>query len=692
MNRMLLVTLAASTMFQPVTRSLAEDLSDDLTSMNILDRIVVSTGTAKVAIDTPQAVTVLNQEDIDEAQPDTLGDLFKFVPGVTATGADSALGQSFNIRGIGSAESTGESKIIMQVDGVNKFYEQYRMGSYFLDPELLKSVEVLRGPASSTLYGAGALGGVVSMTTKDASDFLKEGQTWAAKAKVSASSNNSGVTTTGTYATRIGDAFEVLASGSFRRTSDYQDGDGNEIDGTGNAALSGLINARYRFGDDLEQYVRLSGMQFYSDGDNQRFIQTGASGYDWGDIDRTVSDTTLAVEYGNPFNGNRWLDMKVNLGFSDTTVEQENYDEIYAASFGNDSDYGYRTYSAKVENTSDLSTSDFFQTFLTVGSEYSHQERTASMIYGGTSSSIGYHPEGTQQKISGFSQSEMIFGDRLTVIPGIRYDYYMNEPGSGSSGGDETQGAVSPKLAAMVSVTDYLSVFGSVAYTERAATLDELYSSSAESRRGSVVIPARTASLDLDPEKSTNIEGGFAVNFSNLFGEDRLTAKFTAFQNNVRDLIEENTSGPTYYHNVSKAKLYGVEVEANYVSDLFFARAAYSATRGKNETTGEALDTVAADTLSTSVGFTIPQRDLKLAWDSVYAADQKRVSSSGAATGGYGVHGISASWTPDEGTFAGIETRFAVENVFDRGYREHLSNEEASGRTFKLTLSKSFGG
>ncbi|WP_319413154.1 TonB-dependent receptor domain-containing protein [uncultured Cohaesibacter sp.] len=692
MSRMLLVALAASTMFQPVGKSLAQDASEEVNSANVLDRIVVSAGTAKVAIDTPQAVTVLNQEDIDEAQPDTLGDLFKFVPGVTATGADSALGQSFNIRGIGSAESTGESKIIMQIDGVNKFYEQYRMGSYFLDPELLKSVEVLRGPASSTLYGSGALGGVVSMTTKDASDFLKEGQTWAAKAKLSGSSNNEGLTTSGTYATRIGEAFEVLASGSWRRTSDYEDGDGNEIDGTGNAALSGLVNAKYRFGADLEQYIRLSGMQFYSDGDNQRYIQTGASGYDWGNLDRTVSDTTFSMEYGNPFSGNKWLDMKVNLGFSDTTVEQENYDSIYASSFGNESEYGYRTYSAKVENTADLSSGDFFQNYLTVGSEYSYQERTASLVYSGASSSIGYHPEGTQQKVSGFAQSEMVFGDRLTVIPGVRYDYFMNEPGSDVDGTDENQGAVSPKLAAMFSVTDYFSLFGSVAYTERAATLDELYSSSAASRRGSVTIPARTASLDLDPEKSTNFEGGFALNFDDLLGADRLTAKVTAFQNNVRDLIEENTSGPTYYHNVSKAKIYGVELEANYVSDLFFARAAYSATRGKNETTSEALDTVAADTLSTSVGFVLPQHDLKLSWDSVFAADQEKVSSSGARTGGYGVHGISASWTPDEGTFAGIETRFAVENVFDRDYREHLSNEEASGRTFKLTLSKSFGG
>src|SRR5688572_2001282 len=143
-------------------------------SVPTLDRVVVTAGADKVAIATPQAVTTLDQEDIDAKQATTIADVIEDVPGVSVVGGVSALGQSINIRGVGSALAGDESKIIVQVDGVNKFHEQYRVGSFFSEPELYKRADVLRGPASSTLYGTGALAGVLTFTTKDARDLLGE--------------------------------------------------------------------------------------------------------------------------------------------------------------------------------------------------------------------------------------------------------------------------------------------------------------------------------------------------------------------------------------------------------------------------------------------------------------------------------------------------------------------------------------
>ena len=77
---------------------------------NQLERMVISAGQEKVAIDTPQSVSVVNQQDLDSEQALTLGDALTDLPGVKTTGTERALGESFNIRGIGSLESADEPR------------------------------------------------------------------------------------------------------------------------------------------------------------------------------------------------------------------------------------------------------------------------------------------------------------------------------------------------------------------------------------------------------------------------------------------------------------------------------------------------------------------------------------------------------------------------------------------------------
>src|SRR4051794_26533468 len=53
-------------------------------NVTLLERLVIGLGGApKVAIDTPQAVTVISQQDIDQAQASTTGEIFDSVPGVS---------------------------------------------------------------------------------------------------------------------------------------------------------------------------------------------------------------------------------------------------------------------------------------------------------------------------------------------------------------------------------------------------------------------------------------------------------------------------------------------------------------------------------------------------------------------------------------------------------------------------------
>ena len=61
----------------------------------MLDEIIVSAGKEKVAIDTPQAVSSVSQEQIEASQSNTLGEILNTVPGVTTINADNALGPVF---------------------------------------------------------------------------------------------------------------------------------------------------------------------------------------------------------------------------------------------------------------------------------------------------------------------------------------------------------------------------------------------------------------------------------------------------------------------------------------------------------------------------------------------------------------------------------------------------------------------
>ena len=91
--------------------------------------------------------------------------------------------------------------MLTQVDGVPTI-DEYNFGAFmtarrdFVDVDALKTVEIVRGPASS-LYGSDALGGVVSFLTKDPEDYLEAVERpWYLSAKGGYSSEDNSFLTT----------------------------------------------------------------------------------------------------------------------------------------------------------------------------------------------------------------------------------------------------------------------------------------------------------------------------------------------------------------------------------------------------------------------------------------------------------------------------------------------------------------
>lgn len=666
-----------------------------------LGRIVLGFGAPRVAIDTPQAVTVVAQEDLDREQADTLSDALVNVPGVQTAGSPRFSGQAFNIRGIGNTEQTAsEARIIVTVDGAPKFFEQYRMGSFFGDLDLYKQIEILRGPASSTLYGAGAIGGVVNFTTKDAGDFLTGDATQALRFRTGFEDNGDAYSASVIYATRPTEGFELLAALNLATAGDAVDGNGAPILGSGYDRLSGLLKGTWRFGSDRDQSLRLSFSRTDGTLDNTVVAQTGdglpqsVSGRPgavetFGRADIDTRDDTLVIGYSHEFASNPWLDLDVTLSWTDTEVQKRNFTGTCGAGQSLvlcDNDAAYETVSLKVENTAEFGGGDW-RNFLTFGAQLSRQDRTASAVLSGEPTAMTFHPEGQDTRLAAYAQGEFVWNDRLTLVPGLRIE---RSERSGEGMPDRSDTLVSPKLAVLYQIDKTWSVFGSVARTERAPTLDELYSTEGQGFGGTA---PRSTSLQLVPETARTVELGVTWDRSDLFTEgDSLQVKATAFRNDLSDLIATTPrpvgSTPVpYFSNIAQARIWGAEVEAAYDADRVFGSLAYAGIRSRDEATGRTLADTPAENVVLTLGTRFPEHGLELGWRAAWFAG---ITTSSASTSGsaYDRHDVFATWTPESGLWDGYSVNLAVENVFDTTYRNNLSQDNGAGRTVKLTLAR----
>ena len=113
------------------------------------------------------SVDSISLNDINDRQVSDLKDLLDNTVGVNSS-RSIYLGRSYNdsisIRGMGGR------RVNLLVDGIRsgELYQGY--GKDLVDTELLKRVEILKGP-SSALYGSDGLAGALLYITKDPSDF-----------------------------------------------------------------------------------------------------------------------------------------------------------------------------------------------------------------------------------------------------------------------------------------------------------------------------------------------------------------------------------------------------------------------------------------------------------------------------------------------------------------------------------------
>lgn len=690
----LLATTLITTLATPVlAQSNADAEQTDL--FTYLGRIVFGAGAPKVAIEVPQAVTVLEEGDFNREQPDTIGDVIEAAPGVSTVGSESRFGESINIRGIGAGTSADEPRIVTLIDGVKKYYESYRQGSLFTDPEFFKDVEILRGPSSSTLYGSGAIGGVVAFETKDAADIItEEGDTFAIKQQLEFKSNGDGKESSTFLAFAPDQQFDALIGFIYDDSDFMEDGAGNTIFGTAITETNILAKGTYSFGDDLEHSIE-GGVIYYRGKADDQLLDVIDNAAVFGTVDRTVTDTTAFAKYGYAPLDNPFIDLEVQLSYAKSENAVTDFSSIFTVF---DADYAYEGLGVRAVNTIER-TGEVTDNFLTFGVEAYERERISVRA---TAGNAAFQPTGKTKAIGIFAQNEWVANDTLTIITGARLDYQKTSPtGLVPTTVEDSGTAISANLAMHHQTTDKLAFFGSVSYTERLPVVDELYDTRVTAG------PDQPAAGTLDPERSLNFELGASHVSSDVFTQgDELAFKGTVFHHNVSDLIARNNFGaagdPTFI-NFDEVEFTGFELEGAYESELAFASLALTIMDGKNVSNPAANnpnleDRIPADTLRLSLGRRIPSRNLEFGWTGTFYKSKSRVAAAGGGatttinTPSDLIHDVYASWTPDEGALQGAELRLGVSNVFDEDYRTHLQSTgiRRAGRSFNLTLTKTF--
>lgn len=663
----------------------------------------------------PGQVSVIDREAIDTFAPSSPSDMLRDVPGVDFAGGPRRTGEAPSIRGL-----SGENVLIL-LDGARQSFISAHDGRFFLDPEIIGTAEVVRGPASA-LYGSGAVGGVLAFETVDAADLLRDGETWGARLRGGYQSvNEEGFGTLTAFGEHQG--LDVLASFGLRQSSDISLGSGADLP-SDDEIETGLVKFGYTFTD-----------AFSADVSWQRFANSaiepnnGQGTLGTGDelLDRDVDKDITSELWRTGLNFDPSSDLiDANLTVYQSTSSVDEFDPTT----GRTTIREIETTGLSLRNAARFRLGDIAATF-TLGGDWYEDEQTGTDTdsEGGERAGV---PDGGSEFMGVFVQLEAEI-DRplglpgsLTLIPSVRYDEFESQADLDADASQDD--AISPRFAASYGPTPWFRIFGSYSEGFRAPSINELYldgvhfsvphPSLFDPAMGQFVFVSNNfvPNADLEPESSETIEFGAGVDFRDTLSDgDRLQGKISYYQSDVEDLINLTvdfaydatcfappnyfpcTAGTTNSANVDSAELEGVEAEFAYDADRFYGRLTYASIDGTDNATGEDVGALTPDRLALDFGVKATEWNLRFGARLQIAGEFERRSldAEGALVvaeerDGYTVMDLYTTWRP--GFAEDLRFDIGVDNIFEEDYERVFAGVSEPGRNFKIAASYQFGG
>jgi len=513
-------------LFMSTTAWSATSVNDE--AVFTLGEVIVTAEQQSVNLAT--TVTEVSTQDLRDRGAENVAEALQFMPGVDVqTGGK---GQSYvSVRGF------EQSDLKVLVDGV-PVYEQYfrSLDLSQIPVDSIAKITVTKG-ASSVLYGANTMGGVINIITK----------------RGTATPQTDITTSFGDYGTQN---YSISHGGSTDKFNYWMNYSFRESDG-------------FRLSDDFDEHGKFGiDSSLGEDGgkrDDSGYIKQSVNAK----LGYTPTDATqvyLTMNYINDEKGipdsdwyfDNWQQWMVSL------VGEHRFNEqlrIKARTF-------YVDHEDTLKDT-DYASSDWFyksaydnytvggevQAFWDLGS-YSFVKMGANFTRDNSKQQEVLAPGDSWQDAGDFEsdtyslslEDEITVNDWLSLVLGTSWDYYDPRKADDQPVPD-SDAVFNPQLGMVFTLSDATSIHASVGKKTRFPHLKELYSTMSG------------GNPDLKPQKTIAYEIGITHEFTN-----RINGSVAYFYNDVEDLIQKTGDkklNTVHYSNVAEARIHGVEATLN---------------------------------------------------------------------------------------------------------------------------------
>ncbi|MGB7210612.1 MAG: TonB-dependent receptor [Pyrinomonadaceae bacterium] len=733
--------IVSSTGFGRAIRPLGLSDADVVLTLNpagITEQVTVTATRTEISTaDTPVPVSVLDREEIEKRNVNTIGDIFRALPG-TSTTNEGAFQVRPRIRGLES------NRVLVLVDGErlnnSRTSAQSGIEPGLVETSQIQTVEVVRG-SGSVLYGTDALAGTINIITRDTPARRDDGIRFGGVLNTFFSSNETGrkvnAEVNGSnnfFAFRLSqslDRFNNYFTGkpgaidlSRLRADDLQITDDGEV--LNSQSHGGNSQATLRFFINDTNTVKLN----YERRRSENIGSSGLAGANTG-----IAGLTGVFNGFFPFSNRDRFNVRYDVAALTDNLQRIAAKAFYQTQYRNFTNIltvpGFRQFSETVTDTKtsgfDLQTDWIFgrHNLVAGGSWFRDDNTDRRLIVQSTAFFTSVRntrsvPDASLSNVAFFVQDDYRVTNRLRLIGGFRYDRFKTESKPTANfildpsltaqqieqlgltglpeGLDVTNSAITGDFGVVFTLTRNVNLSARIGRSFRTPNISERFFTDAASAEGFLVgnpslVPETGINFDTSAKFQTSKLRGAVTYFNNFF-KNFLATQFT----NIRIPQGPGRFLDVYQtRNIRTARIQGFEAELETTLKIRLGYLTpygnFSYLRGDNVDAilpkDKPLDFISP--FRTNVGFRWQNfgKNYYFDYNARIVGKQNRLSEgylipvNDGPEPGYVTHNITGGYYLRKERF-NFSINAGVSNLLNRFYSEQFTYAPARGRSFTI--------